>query len=186
MPTQHAAELTNDDRYYHQPRPAKRAKTYRACDQCIASKTRCDDHTDLGCSRCIKLNKDCSLRHAVHGAHASIPVATLDRAQIAELETRIRQLEATLMSAQSTETVSSGAGDKLVTLSITPPVDGVYGALPPGHSFASMEDADDSYRWVFNERLSAVLDRRGFPCVIAQGHITHAEFGKVYQRCVTR
>jgi len=86
MPTQHAAELTNYDRNYDQPRPAKRAKAYRACDRCIASKTRCDDHTDFGCSQCIKLNKDCSLKHAVHGAHASISVATLDRERIAELK----------------------------------------------------------------------------------------------------
>jgi hypothetical protein len=45
-----------------------------------------------------------------------------------------------------------------------------------------MIDADDSYRWVFNERLSAVVNKKELPCVMGQGHVTRAEFGAIYHR----
>lgn len=45
--------------------PSKRAKVFRACAQCVSSKTRCEDVKPKGCWLCRRKRKVCSLAGAI-------------------------------------------------------------------------------------------------------------------------
>lgn len=46
--------------------PNKRQKIFRACDNCVSDKKRCDDVLPTGCHQCRRRSKTCSLAEAIH------------------------------------------------------------------------------------------------------------------------
>ncbi|RXK37327.1 hypothetical protein M231_05393 [Tremella mesenterica] len=183
-------------------RPLKRPKVFKACDNCVSAKTRCEELTDQGCRRCRQRSKACSLIYEIQVEPDSYPshkqpqhdhvdhITLSDQTKrIESLENRISQLEAVQLI------ITTPVNDPTVRTSASTSINGKDGEREKGkgdrmeemkrrglkdikdqmEKNAFMNRWDDFKHMWFQEGIFGFAAENGYPNVISLGLINEEQ-----------